>query len=247
MVTEADIEIMKSAVERLTEEIGKSSIPETEGSQKETKTNNSKGEDEEMKIDKSKLTDEERTFLESIEKKYGNEEEPQEDNPVAALEVPVTKSTAPEQVETPATEEGSEDIYKGMHPAVKAELESLKKFRKEIEAKEMQEVAKKYEVIGKKADELAPILKSLKDAGGTAYNDMIAVLDQTVEMVEKSGVFSEIGKAGHTDDNSAEAKIGVIAKSMMEKDASISYNQAVAKAWEEHPELLAEYDEQAGF
>ena len=112
----------------------------------------------------------------------------------------------------------------------------------------MMEVAKKYEIIGKKPEELAPVLKSLKAQGGTAYNDMIAVLDQTVETIEKSGAFSEVGKSGHSAaENSAEAKIGAIAKGMMEKDATLSYNQAVAKAWEENPELLAEYDEQEGF
>ena len=41
------------------------------------------------------------------------------------------------------------------------------------------------------------MLKSLRATGGTAYNDMIAVLDATVEAVNKSGVFSEDGKSGH--------------------------------------------------
>ena len=33
----------------------------------------------------------------------------------------------------------------------------------------------------------------------------------------------------------------------MEDNPALSYSQAVANAWEEHPELLAEYDEQEGF
>ena len=127
-------------------------------------------------------------------------------------------------------------------------MQALKKFREDAEDRELAEVAKKYEIIGKKEEELVPVLKSLKAAGGTAYNDMIAVLDQTVEMVEKSGAFSEIGKAGHgSGENSAEAKIGSIAKGIMEKDTSITYEQAVAKAWTDHPELIAEYEEQEGF
>ena len=250
-VTEADIELMKSAVARLNESIEKASAPATSEGPQPNNIEQSKGEETEMKIDKSKLTDAERAFLESIEKKYGTEDNAPaqaEGTPAVAPEAPVTKSATPAQAETPAAEEGTDDIYKGMHPAVKAELESLKKFREEAELREMKEVAKKYEIIGKKADELAPVLKSLKAAGGTAYNDMIAVLDQTLETVEKSGAFSEIGKAGHSaGENSAEAKIGAIAKGMMEKDATLSYNQALAKAWEDHPELMAEYDEQEGF
>lgn len=57
-----------------------------------------------------------------------------------------------------------DNIYKGLHPAVKAELEGLKKFREESENKELAEVAKKYTIIGKKEEELVPLLKSLKAA-----------------------------------------------------------------------------------
>ena len=37
-----------------------------------------------------------------------------------------------------------------------------------------------------------------------------------------------------------------IAKGYMEKDPGMSYTDAVAKAWESNPELLASYDEEAG-
>lgn len=246
--TEVDIELMKSTVSRLNELIKKS--PALLEGPKQNNIEKMKGEELGMKIDKSKFTDKERAFYEAIEKKYGVEESvptQTECNSAATPRGDVVKS-ANAQIET-STEGETDDIYKGIHPAVKAELESLKKFREEAELREMREVAKKYEIIGKKADELAPILKSLKAAGGSAYDDMIAVLDQTLETVEKSGAFSEIGKAGHNSmgENSAEAKIGNIAKGMMEKNTALSYNEAVAKAWEEHPELVAEYDEQEGF
>ena len=93
------------------------------------------------------------------------------------------------------------------------------------------------------------MLKSLKAAGGTAYSDMIAVLDQAVAAVEKSGVFSEIGKSGHGSNaaGAAEAKIETIAKGYMEKDSSLDYTAAVAKAWEDNPELMSEYETEAGF
>lgn len=205
-----------------------------------------------MKIDKSKLTDAEKTFLESIEKRCGMGD--------GLLEGSVEESATAEEAAKPAGQAvekalavqqpgGAEDIYKGLHPAVRAELETLKKFREDAEDRELREIAKKYEIIGKKEEELLPLLKSLRAAGGTAYNDMIAVLDQTVEAIEKSGVFSEIGKSGHPGqgESSAEAKISGIAKSYMEKDPALSYSAAVAKAWEDNPELLCEYDEEAGF
>ena len=77
------------------------------------------------------------------------------------------------------------------------------------------------------------MLKSLRATGGTAYNDMIAVLDATVEAVNKSGVFSEVGKSGHgsVHVSDAEGKIEGIAKSYMQKEPSMSYTDALAKAW----------------
>ena len=34
---------------------------------------------------------------------------------------------------------------------------------------------------------------------------------------------------------------------MLEKDPSMPYNMALAKAWEAHPELVAEYENEAGY
>ena len=217
-----------------------------------------------MKIDKSKMTPAERAFYDDIEKRCGVEEgaapasgaETQgtgQGDPAAAGGV--TKSAAQpaagslQQPVQPEAGTAADDIYKGLHPAVRAELEGLKKFREAAEDRELSEVAKKYAVIGKKEEELVPLLKSLKAAGGTAYNDMLAMLDQTVTMVEKSGIFSEIGKSGHggSGTGSAEAKIEGIAKGYMEKDPALSYNAAIAKAWENNPDILGEYDSEAGF
>lgn len=258
-VSEADLEIMKSVVARLNETIEKSG-KDTE-SEEESKEDgpddneNPKGDEEEMgmKIDKSKLTDAERAFLESIEKRCGVEEGDNTGNGGAAAapaEQTVTKSTPEKPEETPAgQEDGQDNIYKGLHPAVRAELEGLKKFREDAEARELTEVAKKYAIIGKKEDELVPLLKGLRAAGGTAYNDMLAILDQAVAAVEKSGVFSEIGKSGHGSGavGAAEAKVEAIAKGYMEKDSSLDYASAMAKAWEDNPELMDEYEAEAGF
>ncbi len=262
-VSEAELEIMKSAVERLNETIEKAcKDTKKEKSEEDGSENNEKpkGDEEEMKIDKSKLTDAERAFLESIEKRCGVEEGDASGsgNVAAALaeqtpppaEQTVTKSAPEKSEETPAgQEDGQDNIYKGLHPAVKAELESLKKFREDAEARELTEVAKRYAIIGKTEAELVPLFKNLRAAGGTAYNDMIAVLDQAVATVEKSGAFSEIGKSGHGSGavGAAEAKVEAIAKGYMEKDSSLDYASAMAKAWEDNPELMAEYEAEAGF
>jgi len=83
---------------------------------------------------------------------------------------------------------------------------------------------------------------------------LIAALDGAKNAVEKSGAFTEIGKSGYrpsatpvVNENYAEAKISGIAKSYVEKDPTMSYTDAVAKAWEDNPELMAAYEEEAGF
>lgn len=245
-VSEVDLEIMKSAVERLNESIEKATkVPEKED--EPDNNENPKGDEEEMKIDKSKLTEAERAFLESIEKRCGEEEtNPANVEGTAAAsaeqtatntEPAVTKSVTQPAAE--GTQDEPDNIYKGLHPAVKAELEGLKKFREEAESRELSEIAKRYAIIGKKEEELVPMLKSLKAAGGTAYTDMIAILDQAVDTVEKSGAFSEIGKSGHgsSSDGSAWAEADAKAVELMKSKAGLSKAQALDEVFMANPEL----------
>lgn len=68
-ITEVELEVMKSARDRLSDTIEKAVVIKKETNNTET----SKG-DRDMKIDKSKLTPAERAFLEDIEKRCGEEE-----------------------------------------------------------------------------------------------------------------------------------------------------------------------------
>lgn len=251
---ETDLQMVMKAHKNLTDIIEKSS------------EDNEKGELEDMlKINKSKMTAEERAAYDELIKKYAVETEEQvgksapkaedpdivDDSGVTKTQKSVTPPPASPTTET-STDTG-DDIYKGLHPAVRARLEALEKRAAEAEERELLDVAKKYEIIGEKPEELVKTLKSLKAAGGTAYNDMIGILDRNIAMVEKSGVFSEIGKsfsnssAAYIKKSAAESKIDTIAKGYMEKDSALTYNAALAKAWEDHPELLDEYEVEAGY
>lgn len=207
-----------------------------------------------MKIDKSKLTAAERAFLEDIEKRCGEEDpaEGGEGNTAPAAQEPETTPAEPQgevakgkAAKAEPAADGTEDVYKGIHPAVKAELEALKKFRQEAEDKELKEVAKRYAIIGKKEDELVPVLKDLKAAGGTAYAEMIAVLDSAVETVEKSGAFTEIGKSGGagTTEGAAWAKAEHEAAEIM-KSKGVSKAQALDEVFQNDPELAKECEEE---
>ena len=220
-----------------------------------------------MKIDKSKLTQEEQAQLDAIIKKAEVS-----DDPAPQTEQPDTgvNKTAPSAQETPApsvaaaiesiehqayaaavsapppeAQVTNDDIYKGLHPAVAAELRDLRKRADEAENRELLGVAKKYEIIGKKPEELAPILKNLKAAGGNAYEEMIAILDASVQAVEKAGVFNEIGKSGRSATSGADdawAQIEKHAEAIQKAAPNMPWYEAVDKACEQHPDLVHEYE-----
>ena len=243
-ITTARLEVAKAAKEKLEAIIAKAEkTPETDPEDtsvqdgcKDPKTKKSKGEPQDMKIDKSKLTPEELAALEAIEKKAGIQEDTTP--PAATGTDPVAKGAATEPA---ANNNEPEDIYKGLHPAIKAELESLRKTAEKLEDRELTEIAKKYEIIGKKPEDLVPLFKSLKAAGGNAYDQMIAVLDASVEAFEKSGIFSEVGKKG-SGTTDAWTAIEKHADEIQKAAPTLTRTQAIDKACAQHPELVAEYE-----
>ena len=82
---------------------------------------------------------------------------------------------------------------------------------------------------------------------------MIGILDASVEAVNKSNMFTEIGKSGGCWSSSpvakreSEGRAEVIAKGYMEKDPSLSYEMQWRRRGKTTPDLLAEYDREAGF
>ena len=196
-------------------------------------------------INKSLLNPAELAFYEAIMKKAGTEEKDPDEKEILEEEKGEQKvKKSMDVVPGKGAQNNPEDIYKGLHPAVKAEMESFKKTIEKYETRELEAVAKKYEIIGKKPEDLVPVLKNLKAAGGTAYDDMIGVLDSTLEFVQKSGVFKEIGRSGHGegDGKSAVAKAKAAAAEIKKASPELTDEQAMAKAWENDPGLWEQYD-----
>ena len=177
-----------------------------------------------MKFDITKMTPEERATLEDLSKRYGQQDEAQ------------TEPTKP-------AEEMKEDVAKALSPEITAELETLRKFRKEAEEKQFLSVAKKYELLGKKPEELAPVLKSLKAVGEDTYNAFVSVLDANLEALEGSGAFGEIGKRGGQDTGDGSwAKIEAAAQEIQKSKPSMTFPQAIDEACTAHPDLLEQYE-----
>ena len=105
----------------------------------------------------------------------------------------------------------------------------------------MLEIAKKYILVNPKPEELAKKLTVLKAAGGSAYADMIEVLDATLDTIEKSGAFGEIGKRGASNTDDAWSKIETAATEIQKAKPDIKRADAIMEACAKHPELVDEY------
>lgn len=150
----------------------------------------------------------------------------------AEVETMETKKSAPAEIELPAF--------------VKDAIAKSEKFIEEQQKKEQIDLAKKYDILGQKPEELGAQLYELKKSNEEMYNTCIAMLDSQVALIEKSPLFSEIGKSGHAGGSynglsGAEAKADAKAQEIMKADPHMTYEAAIAKAWED-PALAAEYD-----
>lgn len=199
-----------------------------------------------MNIDKSKFTAEELKQYQAliakatVQNETEGEEpdlpEPNVSNNIDDEEVVVTSK----RKSRPKTADGEEE----MHPAVLKALQRVEAMEKSMEMKELEGIAKKYTPLGEKEDELADTLYELKKSSQKSYDNYIALLDKQLDMVEKSGMFAEIGKSGHGGHagGTVESKINSIAKGIMKADPSLNRHEAIAKAWDQNPDLIAEYE-----
>ena len=190
-------------------------------------------------IDKSRFNDEQLAQYEALVAIGKAEVDPAANHEELEGEEPVV----PPKKKTEKEVDDMEKSAPEQSPEIKAALEELGTLKKSFEMKEMTEVAKKYAPLGKKEDELAQTLYDMKKSNEANYNAYITILDESLALVEKSGLFAEIGKSGSAGgSNNASgvvAKVEAKAKEIMK--SGVDYNTAIAKAWED-PELLAEYD-----
>lgn len=166
-------------------------------------------------------------------------------------EAPVEKKD--EAVETPAPVEKKDEVAPVINvevkPVEKVDLsaltndlnalkERLSSHIEKVEQAEFVKIASKYEILGEKADELAKTLKTAKAAGEETYNSVIKALDTALDIVEKSGTFKEIGKAGSGQADSPQSQIEKIAADIRAKDASVDYRKSIDLAFQSRPDLI---------
>ena len=168
----------------------------------------------------------------------------EQDGVVPPVAAPQKKTTEKEEVATMETKKSAPAEIE-LPDFVKDAIAKSEKFIEEQQKKEMVDLAKKYDVLGQKPEELGAQLYELKKSNEDMYNTCISMLDGQVALIEKSPLFAEIGKSGNGGSYSglsgAEAKADAKAKEIMKADPNTTYEAAIAKAWED-PALAAEYD-----
>lgn len=213
-----------------------------------------KGELEDMlKIDKSKMTPEERAAYDEMIKKYAvdvedegkdgvqkskpDKEEPQIEN----IDDGETNTKKARSADPESKNEGVE-LLKGVVADLKKEIAGLKDtaLTKDLEA-----VAKKYEPLGKKPEELVEALKKAKQAG--VYDEIIDAYDSALAAQEASGIFGEIGKsrsgAQGSDGAEAIAKANVKVAELMKSNPNLTEAQALDQILLNDAELRKEFDQ----
>ncbi len=208
-----------------------------------------------MKIDKSKFTPEELKQYETLIAKTIVDEEKPKDKPGPPAEKP--KEDDPEisggvkgndddkkndSKKNELAKKSEEAVAEVIAPVLKAIWERLDQLEKRAEMNRYAEIAKKYALLdddGKLAERLYEMEKSNKKS----YDACISLLDKSLETMNKSGLFTEIGKTGTgTIGGTVIDKIEAAASDIQKADPSLNRTAAVAKAWENHPELIQEYD-----
>ncbi len=198
-----------------------------------------------IKIDKSRFNAEDLAKYEELIAKGSVEVDPEAAQEEMENEMPDTNEPKGTPTDTPdAAPEGG--IDKSVSPEIKAALERMEALAKSVEMKEFAEIAKKYAPLGEKEDELAKKLYDMKKSDEGIYKSYIEILDKSLGLVEKSGLFAEIGKScsGGKSSGCASDKAKAKAKEIMKANPGMKFDAALAKAWEENPELMDEYDDE---
>lgn len=197
-------------------------------------------------IDKSRFSDEQLAVYEELVAIGKAEVDPAAAKPVVEDDAPAATDPNPTkkaEVEPMETKKSAAPVEPEVPQFVKDAIAKSEAFIEEQRKREMADVAKKYAVLVESVDDLADQLYTLKKSNPDMYATCIAMMDKQAALVEKSGLFAEVGKsgAGFTAAGGSEAKAEAKAQEIMKADPSIDYNTAIAKAYED-PAIMAECD-----
>jgi len=174
------------------------------------------------------------------------------------IEKVVPGKTAEKKSQAPGV---SKELLEKMAPEVKSLFEKMvadsekateRAERAESIAKSLQDEKILKEYVEKAGDLLhlpieplkfGPVLKALGESHPKEFEEIFRVLKAADAAIEKSELFRELGKAG-SGESSAEAAVYARARSIVSKDGSLTFDEAVSKILDEDPELYERYEDE---
>ena len=172
------------------------------------------------------------TLFKAKEEKNMEEKKTLEQNTVEKS-APVIESEIGNKMDTAA----NLDAVARLETLVKSLAARLDEQISKAEDAEFMAIAKKYELLGTPAAELAPLLKSVKAANPAAYESSIKALDVSMNALTKAGIFEEIGKSGDGAKPDAQAQIAAAVAEIRKSNPTIDEREAIDMAFRAHPEL----------
>jgi len=210
----------------------------------------------EMNMEKKKEDD----TLENLEKAMPKEDfmKMKPDEMYAAYEKACTNMKKSAEAPVIKMEDLPEPIRKMMETQ-QAEKEVLEKRLKDTEelAKKMADEKARETYIAKaagfqnlavKPDEFGLVLKSAaENMTAEDFASLEGVLKAADEAIKQGNLFKEFGRSGHgAAVNSVMAKAEAMAAEMVQKSTAMTKEMALAKVWEENPDLYEQYESERG-
>lgn len=123
----------------------------------------------------------------------------------------------------------------------KAELAYIEK---ELARAKTMAIAKQYEILGKDAATLCDTLCDLQKSSSAGYQTLLDTLAEAKILIEKTGIFREIGKSGQQNGSGdGWGQIVKAADALQKEHPGLTRAAAIQKACEKHPQLVEDYEE----
>lgn len=123
----------------------------------------------------------------------------------------------------------------------RAELHQMKQ---ELQRGKMLAIAKEYALLGKSAETLCDALLELESSSPQGYQTLLDTLEEEKLLIEKSGIFSEIGKRGEKGGSvDGWRKIMEAADRLQKENPALTRASAIQRACEDYPQFVADYEE----
>lgn len=117
---------------------------------------------------------------------------------------------------------------------------ALKKERDERALREYVAKAQELTNLPMQPAELGLVLKTIHDQSAEVGEKVLQLLASVNAQLAENAIYKEIGQGGSTA-GSAYEKLQAAAKGLVQKDATMSFEQAMLRVMELHPELYSEY------